>query len=162
MGMRVTRNDVPNMLEALKKKVEQVIIRNLQYVGEHAINIAREQGSYTDQTGNLRSSIGYIIAKDGDIKESAGFDPSANSGTEGEEGAGDGENFAIEQLDNYPKGYVLIIAAGMNYASYVESSYNYSIIKTKHTVEKAAYDVITFTEVEAKQLAKRLFEGLKI
>ena len=39
----------------------------LQAGGEKFIEVARRSGSYKDQTGNLRSSIGYIIAKDGEV-----------------------------------------------------------------------------------------------
>ena len=43
--------------EAVEKS-EQLIIRNLQAVGEYAIGFARDGGLYTDQTGSLRSSVG--------------------------------------------------------------------------------------------------------
>lgn len=39
----------------------------LQRTGEEFVKIARLEGNYIDHTGNLRSSIGYVIVKDGRI-----------------------------------------------------------------------------------------------
>ena len=41
------------------------IVRVLRYCGEMAVNEARNNGEYEDQTGNLRNSIGYVIAFNG-------------------------------------------------------------------------------------------------
>jgi hypothetical protein len=139
------KKDVDKIIAEELVRVERIIIRNLQYVGENALAVARNSGDYTDQTGNLRSSIGYIVAKNGKIIKRGGFNPNQNSGTEGQEGASDGENFAIETLKDFSTGYVLIVVAGMKYAEYVE---------------KKDYDVLTFTEAESKALARELFKKI--
>jgi len=41
----------------------------LTYVGENFVNLARNTKTYRDQTGNLRSSIGYTIAINGNIEK---------------------------------------------------------------------------------------------
>jgi len=140
-----SRRSVLQLLEQERLRMERVIIRNLQYVGENALTIARDSGDYTDQTGNLRSSVGYLVAIDGYVVETGGFDASENSGTDGEDGSDEGEKFALETLQKFSRGYVLIVVAGMMYAEYVE---------------KRQYDVLAFTEVESKALAKELFESL--
>nr|DAJ08520.1 MAG TPA: hypothetical protein [Caudoviricetes sp.] len=139
---RSSRDDVFNAIEVARIRMENKILQILQYIGEYGLGYTREHGSYTDQTGNLRSSVGYIIAKDGTIKKKGGFDPNANSGTEGEDGAQDGLHFALEQLKSFSSGYVLIFVAGEIYAPYVE---------------KRGYDVLKPTEAESKSIAKRLF-----
>lgn len=48
-------------------RAEERIYKLLQRAGEEFVKIARKKKSYQDQTGNLRSSIGYVIVKDGDI-----------------------------------------------------------------------------------------------
>ena len=54
-------------LNHFQRKAEDKMLVFLQAGGEKFIEVARRSGSYKDQTGNLRSSIGYIIAKDGEV-----------------------------------------------------------------------------------------------
>lgn len=118
--------------EQLALKVER-LINSLSYIGEGALRIAREQGSYTDRTGNLRNSTGYVIAVDGQVTTRAGFD-SKNE---------DGAAFA-EQLARTTEGKaVLVVCAGMNYATYVSAR---------------GYDVLDSAEIEAKVLAEKLLK----
>ena len=118
--------------EQLRLKVE-VLINKLSYIGEGALRITREQGSYTDRTGNLRNSTGYVIAVDGQVTTRAGFD-SKNE---------DGAAFA-EQLARTTEGKaVLVVCAGMSYATYVSAR---------------GYDVLDSAEIEAKVLAEKLLK----
>ena len=48
-------------------RAEERIYKLLQRAGEEFVKIARKKGNYQNHTGNLRSSIGYVIIKDGDI-----------------------------------------------------------------------------------------------
>ena len=50
-----------------KEEYDQKAIVFLQSVGERVVKYAREHGSYTDQTGNLRHSIGYVIIQYGKV-----------------------------------------------------------------------------------------------
>ncbi len=125
---QVTPNsEIVNYLQEQIRRREKVILNAYARVGEACIKEARERGSYTDQTGNLRSSIGYVVLKNGTIFNSGGFDANFNSGTEGEEGAEQGESFISELIDKYRKGIVLIVVAGMEYAAYVEAM-NYNVL----------------------------------
>ena len=54
-------SEVDAYLEEQIQRIEQQTIYNLSYVGERCLNEARSTNSYKDQTGNLRSSIGYVI-----------------------------------------------------------------------------------------------------
>lgn len=47
--------------------IDQAIFSRLIRIGNNFVNNARSGGGYKDQTGNLRSSIGFIILKDGEI-----------------------------------------------------------------------------------------------
>jgi hypothetical protein len=146
---KFTTRDVIRAMGDRLKLVENLIIRNLSYVGEHAVTIAREQHTknYTDRTGNLRASVGYVIVKNGEIVFSGGFDPSAagNRTTDGGAGAREGKALAEQLKSNYPDGFVLIVVAGMYYGVYVE---------------KRDYNVVTFTSIEAKRKANELVGGL--
>lgn len=118
--------------EQLKLKVER-LINSLSYIGEGALRIAREQGSYTDRTGNLRNSTGYVIAVDGQVTKRAGFDSKD----------GDGAAFAEELARTTEGKAVLVVCAGMNYATYVSAR---------------GYDVLDSAELEAKALAEKLLK----
>ena len=118
--------------EQLALKVE-VLINKLSYIGEGALRIAREQGNYTDRTKNLRNSTGYVIAVDGQVTIRAGF-YSKNE---------DGAAFAEELARTTDGKAVLVVCAGMNYATYVS---------------RRGYDVLDSAELEAKALADKLLK----
>lgn len=126
--------------EQLKLKVE-VLINKLSYIGEGALKVARTRtaGSYTDRTGNLRNSTGYVIAVDGQVTTRTGFD------SEDENGARDEAGLAFaEELARTTNGKaVLVVCAGKNYATYVSAR---------------GYDVLDSAELEAKALAEKLLK----
>jgi len=122
-------NDIERILHEKIEKYHQKVIRILRIVGEKCINEAREYGSYQDQTGNLRSSIGYIVLKDGKPIEKGGFAPTERGTKKGKDGQKEGEVFINKVISQYPKGFVLVVVAGMKYASYVEAR-NYNVLSS--------------------------------
>ncbi len=71
---------------------------------------------FHDQTGNLRSSIGYVVVKDGKpVNVSFG----AVKG--GHAGVNEGQRLALQVGSRQTDGYALVVVAGMNYAVHVES-----------------------------------------
>ncbi|MFD2961018.1 MULTISPECIES: hypothetical protein [Olivibacter] len=115
----------------IKKRAKEIIEANHRYihtsldaVGLQFIIDARsktpDQGGFNDDTGNLRSSIGYLIAFNGKVIGSK-FDGQKSEGrTKGKE--------AAEKVTNeHPVGWAIIFVAGMEYASYVEG-YGYDVI----------------------------------
>lgn len=95
----------------------RVIIRNFLYVGERVLNAARSTNSYKDRTGNLRSSVGYVLVVDGQVYEMSSFDQIMD----GKTGKQTGTDYARSLARKYRKGIVLIVCAGMNYAAYVSA-----------------------------------------
>lgn len=94
---------------------EKNVIRSLSFIGEEFVNKARLNADFIDRTGNLRSSIGYMIFKDSknvleNIQQVKG----------GEEGVRVAKDF--ESQINVKDGFVLVVFAGMEYAIYVEAS----------------------------------------
>ena len=63
--LKTPQQAIERMVEDKAEFIKRAIINALSMVGEECIRIARTQGNYTDQTGNLRSSIGYMIVQDG-------------------------------------------------------------------------------------------------
>jgi len=125
------QGDVDRRINRFTVNIEQRIIWTLAMVGENFVNDARNIRTYQDQTGNLRSSIGYIIARDGNIIQ---------ENIQGKaEGKAQAKKVADEVLRENKKGFVLICVAGMEYAAAVESK---------------GYDVITGSVPAAKALLK--------
>lgn len=112
---KFTKADITKMLAKRRALVDIALLESLRFVGENFVLNARDHGTYKDQTGNLRSSIGYIIMKNGQQLEE-NFE--ARGGSEGEERA----KQVVEELKGkFPTGLVLIGVAGMDYAAAVES-----------------------------------------
>ena len=121
-----------------------VILRNLAYIGEQCLNKARSTDSYKDQTGNLRSSIGYVIVEDGKVIQASDFAPS-EKGTDKAKGQATGKAYASELAARFPSGITLLVVAGMNYATYVSAK---------------GYDVLVGAELLADQLTDKLLKDL--
>ena len=99
------------------KRVRQVAINTLMYVGEACVTEARTNGRYKDQTGNLRSSIGYVVVDDGRIVHQG----ASQKYLEGMQGETEGIRYSREIAAEVGKGIALIVVAGMEYAVYVEA-----------------------------------------
>ena len=103
-------------IDVITEQAENAIINILMYVGESCITEARDNGSYMDQTGNLRSSIGYVVVNNGKI---VGMKV-CEQVKDGTEGKGKAESYMTRLASEHSTGICLIVVAGMNYAVYVE------------------------------------------
>ena len=139
------KEQVDAYLDEELRRREQALIYNLAYVGEKCVNIARNttkaSKNFLDQTGNLRSSIGYVIADHGRVVQSSTF----QSIKEGAKGATEGAGFARKIARRYTKGVVLILVAGMDYAVHVQNK---------------GYDVTTSAELLAESLVPKILKQL--
>ena len=120
MGITPTfkMSDVRKRFDAFLIEVEKAQIEALQKIGEMCVAHAREIPSdigFNDQTGNLRSSIGYVIFRDGVAIRS-----NYEQVLEGNEGVQKGQQLA-EEIGTQTKGLSLVVTAGMQYATYVEA-----------------------------------------
>ena len=141
MPITANKGNIDDYISSRLEAMERALLYNLSYIGEQVLNAARSTQSYKDQTGNLRSSIGYIIAVDGEIVRTSDF-AVVKTGTEGQ---GTGRSYAEGLAGRYPKGVVLIVVAGMNYAYYVK---------------KRGYDVIDSAELLADSLVPKMLHEL--
>ncbi len=112
-------DEIDRMIEEEIRKSERDIIKKLSHIGESAISEARENGNYMDQTGNLRSSVGYVILNNGKtVLENIQM---SERGTDRSTGVQVAKNFIQEISEKYKNDFVLIVVAGMDYAVYVEA-----------------------------------------
>lgn len=143
------RSDIRKLFEQIGERAEFVILNLLQRTGEEFVKIARLEGNYIDHTGNLRSSIGYAIVKDGSIV-TKNFKVSDKNGTDKMTGKREAEQLATNLAKTYNKGYVLIGLAGMKYAVCVEAMEN------KDVVSRAAEKADDYIKKQSRLLFDRL------
>lgn len=148
-GVVVNTTDYKAVNRALlnrKEELERLLIKRFTMIGENCVKIARESGTYNDITGNLRSSIGYVVLQDGKpVVNGASKQYSGTKGN-GEAGPAAAEALLTQLQAKFPWGIVLIVCAGMNYAAYVEN--------VRHK------DVLTTAELKAESLLKQLLSGI--
>lgn len=143
------KSDIRKMFDKLGKRAEFVIMDLLQRTGEEFVKIASLEGNYIDHTGNLRSSIGYVIVKDGSIA-GRNFQLSEKEGTDKQTGKREGEQLAMDLVKTFTKGYVMIGVAGMKYAVIVEAMEN------KDVLTRAADKADDFIKRHSRLLFNRL------
>ena len=95
--------------------LSESILQSLDRTGQRVVEIARNTKTYQDKTGNLTASIGYGVYHNGVQYSVGGF----GRGEGGDKGREKLETLAAKQKN---KPYVLIVVAGMDYATYVERS----------------------------------------
>lgn len=144
--MTTKLSEVHDMLMREAERVERLTIRALSKLGEQCVTKIRDRAgdkSWYDQTGNLRSSVGYVIAHNKNIIQYSTF----NQVKQGSEGVKTGKDLAKELAKRYSNNYVLIVVAGMNYAEFVEAMDN--------------KDVLSSTELWVKEQVPLMLEKLK-
>ena len=144
--MTTKLSEVHDMLMRETERVERLTIRALSELGEQCVTKIRDRAgdkSWYNQTGNLRSSVGYVIAHNKNIIQYSTF----NQVKQGSEGVKTGKDLAKELAKRYSNNYVLIVVAGMNYAEFVEAMDN--------------KDVLASTELWAREKVPLMLEKLK-
>lgn len=115
--LETPKSELDAFLLERARRVNVAVKRGFAVAGEKAINAARRYGSYTDRTGNLRSSTGYTLVEDGRILNQSAF----KVVRKGAEGAEAGRDLADKLANDYTKAVSLIVVAGMSYAQYVQA-----------------------------------------
>lgn len=117
-GLRDLQQRLKERKEALKRVLDIKILQ----LAEEAVAHAKRNKGYKDRTANLKNSISFALYYDGELVTArAGQipDPAADP---------EGQTQVETALDEYarkdgvvaPKGYSLIIVAGMRYGAHVE------------------------------------------
>ena len=134
--------EVEREIERMNRKIK----RSLQYAGEVGVNIARDPlhaGTFTDRTGNLRSSIGSVVtnnAERGNKSRAYSDFPVVHNGADG---AKEGRKYAKEVISEVHQPHALAVVAGKEYASYVAAK---------------GYDVLDRAEIESRRTFEQLMK----
>lgn len=115
------------LLKAVPEIASQEIVRALSYLGEQCIMRIRDRSgdeSWFDQTGNLRSSIGYAVYDHGKTVIESAF-RQVGAGKQGSEA---GRAMIDALARRWADTYALVVVAGMDYAAYVEAMENKDVL----------------------------------
>lgn len=151
IDVKINMREIRDYMNREAQKNQARVIAILHNVGQDTVNKIRTKhiSAWNDRTGNLRSSIGYIICIDGKPVEISPFEKvvGPEPQTPGEpSGDQEGRAYAKRLASLYPSGIALIVVAGMNYASYVEKRDNKVVLAQ--------------AELEAPAMVKRLLDKL--
>lgn len=138
--------------------IAQEIKSALLRLGEESVTKIRDRSaneSWNDQTGNLRSSIGYAIYNYGKVEIESAFEVVK----QGSGGAQVGREMIQELASLYADTYALVVLAGMDYASDVEAIESKDVLASTELWAKKV--VSTYIE-KAKERAERKINDLKL
>ena len=132
-------------LNEKKQQITNTLNVALMQLAEEAVTYSKENKGYKDRTANLKNSISFALYLDGQLITSAvGKIPKAEEAEGGQEGVSAALNeYAQKEGVVAPKGYSLVIVAGMNYGKYVEDK---------------GYNVLHLTKYFLRDEMKKIFE----
>jgi hypothetical protein len=155
-------SQIAKMIADKRLAIQNAILSRLQFAGEEFVVNARNTDTYHDQTGNLRSSIGYVVYHNGQLlsdnfqavgarkrygtSNHNAVQKKYGTGTKTDEGVMKARELADEVAAEHPQGFVLVCVAGMEYAA---------------SVEARGYDVITTSSISAVKDLKQAMRDLK-
>lgn len=140
--LKTPQDALSQKLEDFHKEFDRQMLRNLHKLGLDCVNFTKdrpEEVSWKDDSSNLRSSIGYTLLRNQEHIRTYNFQGK-------EKGIKEGRREAEELAKKHKSGYKLIVVAGMDYASYVES------IETK--------DVLASTYLFAHRTAPKYMQNV--
>lgn len=140
MGIKpnFSNKDLDKLNQFIVDDTLQQCIKAYLYLGENVVAHAKQSVGFMDQTGNLRSSIGYVLFVNGQVYKE--FYEGRALGTS------EGKQFARELASRAKKAQlVLVFTAGMNYA---------------YSVESRGYNVLAASENYAKQVANLIIKQM--
>ena len=115
------KNEFNKFLKDYSLRIEKALIYRLEFMVAELQNHAKESADYNDQTSNLKGSIGGVVLKDGRPVTYRGFEGTST-------GKQQGKDFISELISGVGSGYIVIMVAGMEYATYVEDYHNLNVL----------------------------------
>ena len=105
-----------------KKNLERVLDMKLMQLAEEAVTHAKQNKGYRDRTANLKNSISFALFRDGVlVRMNVGRIPMPDESKKGQQGVQSAlETYSQEEGVVAPRGYSLVIVAGMEYGIHVE------------------------------------------
>ena len=150
MGINAMFGDrvISDTTQVFRNRVGTAAVLLFRSLGESLVKYAKDHHNYTDDTGNLTNSIGYVVVHNKKIVSYGGA-------TQGE-GYENGLKVAMKMAMEADSEFSLIIVAGMNYAAYVEAK-GYNVIlpaelKAKSDFPEAMKKLIDMAKAKASEI----------
>lgn len=139
------REALQKRLNEKRQQITSYLNMRLMQLAEEAVTYSKENKGYKDRTANLKNSISFALYLDGQLVNSVvGKIPKEEEAEGGQEGVSAALNeYAQKEGVVAPKGYSLVIVAGMNYGKYVEDK---------------GYNVLHLTKYFLRDEMKKIFE----
>lgn len=110
------------MADQVRNNALDVSFDILEYLGNECVREARTNGNYQNITANLRNSVGFVVMYNGQVVRE-NFQRSASAIKPSDlNPIATGKSLAVEVGSKTTGKPVLVVVAGMNYASYVEAT----------------------------------------
>jgi hypothetical protein len=153
--MAITQHTPQAQIDALFNSIAQIVAEEMQTalvrLGEMCVTRVRDRSgeeSWIDQTGNLRSSIGYAVYDHGKEIFRSQFRQVLN----GADGPSAGQRMIEALAAQYSNTYALVVVAGMSYAEYVEAMRNKDVLaSTKLWAEKQVANTLKLAMQKAEK-----------
>lgn len=143
--LKTSQKDIMFHIDKKVEAIRDAVISVLFDVGLQCVTEARNNPGYMDQTGNLRSSIGFCVVHEGQIVEKVLSRDLGDGGPSSAAGMSASDRLMERLAQGRRSGFSLIVAAGMSYAVYVEGR---------------GRNVISSAELLAGRLVPRMLETL--
>lgn len=131
--------------------INEEVRNTLTYLCEQAVKRIRDRSSeesWIDDTGNLRSSIGYSIYEYGRSRIASAF-PVVR---EGSEGAQKGREYIQDLAGLFATAYAAVVVAAMEYAEFVEAKKTKDVLASTHVWVKEKFESYMLRTVEKAQM----------
>lgn len=122
---------VRQTMDEYSRRCLKAAMRDMAYLGEQCVTEARKNHTYKDQTGNLTSSVGYVLSNNGQVVSRSAFEAvtvtrkvkrkgkTITITSTGTDGAQDGKQYAEQMARMLPGKTAIVVVAGMMYGRYV-------------------------------------------
>ena len=126
-----------------KQAVDNVLNMALPELGEKAVTFSKDNKGYQDQTANLKNSISFAVFFDGKLINTViGKIPEPDKVKGGQAQVQNAlETYAAKPGVVAPKGYTIIVVAGMVYGKYVEDKGYNVLYLTKQFLRDGMKDI---------------------
>lgn len=158
--------ELQKRLNEKKQAVENTLNTLFPELGEKAVVFSKDNKGYMDRTANLKNSISFAVFHDGkQITKSIGegYNATYKDGHNKEQNnpytKGEVMQMRSSALDEYalrpgvvaPKGYTIIVVAGMEYGKYVEDKGYNVLYLTKNFLKDGIKDIFDTILEEIKK-----------
>lgn len=158
--LETATSSIDELFRQAAQIIYKCVVNYLAELGEECKNRIKDRpgaDSWYDQSGNLRSSVGYAIYSNGQKQIESAFD----SVLGGSEGSQKGRKMVDELAGKYSDTYALVVLAAMEYAEFVEAIESKDVLAStevyaKSVVSKYLKKAIREAEAEIQKLEVRL------